>query len=520
MLRTFVSRTAFKANRVPHHSLITAVRSKSTTVENFHRPDTVAGSNIPADAADAAATILADALDPQRTLFRDDTKSPNKVTWSLALKERQKQLKEGKILDSFAYRTPKTYVVGEKTAAESFCYLSLPFKDDIWLRDSYINAAGRLRVGQLFQDLDALAGRIAYRHCAPAEPVNVTASVDRIYMVKKVDEIEKYNFVLAGSVVWTGRSSMEISVKGYAYEKDAPSEITSESLDPKECFLTANFTFVARNPETHRSFPINKLLPTTEKEWIDYRRAESHNASKKLRAKLETLEKNPPTIEESVLIHKLWSNSKILNELGGEKPRNLQFMNETKMYSSLFMQPQYRNRHSYMIFGGYLLRQTFELAYCAAAAFSHAPPRFVSLDSTTFKAPVPVGSVLFMEASICYTEHIHDPKEGASIDVPKCDFDLPATNSLSSDPHDFLSSPGTLIQVQVDTHIKQLDEDKKTPSGTFIYSYFVPRTLPGTERDPGYSSVIPQTYGEMMSYVEGQRRAKDTADYVQQIKRV
>ena len=61
------------------------------------------------------------------------------------------------------------------------------------------------------------------------------------------------------------------------------------------------------------------------------------------------------------------------------------FMKDTVMKSTLFMQPQYRNRHSYMIFGGYLLRQTFELAYCTAATFSLAGPRFVSLDSTTFK---------------------------------------------------------------------------------------------------------------------------------------
>ena len=45
-------------------------------------------------------------------------------------------------------------------------------------------------------------------------------------------------------------------------------------------------------------------------------------------------------------------------------------MKDTVMKSTLFMQPQYRNRHSYMIFGGYLLRQTFELAYCTAATFS------------------------------------------------------------------------------------------------------------------------------------------------------
>ena len=44
------------------------------------------------------------------------------------------------------------------------------------------------------------------------------------------------------------------------------------------------------------------------------------------------------------------------------------FMKDTVMKSTLFMQPQYRNRHSYD-FGGYLLRQTFELAYCTQLHF-------------------------------------------------------------------------------------------------------------------------------------------------------
>lgn len=225
----------------PQNITTFATRFNSQKV-NFHRPD-IAGSDEPAEAADAAATILAE--------LRDKQINPNKVTWIDALKEREKLRAEGKTIDSFSYVDPKTTVVGEKTRSDSFSFLLLPFKDDKWLCDAYINAFGRLRVAQLFQDLDALAGRIAYRHCSPAEPVNVTASVDRVYMVKKVDEINNYNFVLAGSVTWTGRSSMEITVKGYAFEDAVPEITNEESLPAENVFLAANFTFVARNPLTH-----------------------------------------------------------------------------------------------------------------------------------------------------------------------------------------------------------------------------------------------------------------------------
>ncbi|CUM52782.1 uncharacterized protein AC631_03041 [Debaryomyces fabryi] len=472
-----------------------AYRYKAT---NFHRPDS-AGSNDAAEAADAAATVLADQNDIQ--------KLPNKATWIDALQEREKQTKAGKTLDSYSYMNPKTTEVGEKTRSESFSYLTLPFKDDKWLCDSYINASGRLRAGQLFQDLDALAGRIAYRHCSPAEPVNVTASVDRIYMVKKVDEIQNYNFVLAGAVTWTGRSSMEISVKGYAFEGQVPESITEESLPIENVFLSANFTFVARNPITHKSFAINRLLPVVEKEWLDYRRAESRNAKKKLAAKnLKIIE---PTEEECKLIHEIWKSSKSM-EAKAQPPKNFSFMKDTNVSSTLYMQPQYRNRHSYMIFGGYLLRQSFELAYCASAAFAKAAPRFVSLDSTTFKQPVPVGSVLSMTATVSYTEHIHE--KGNSYNDTPFGFSLPATNKLSSNPDAFLSECGTLIQVRVDTTIKHLESAEAKESGTFIYSFFLPKNSKDEEVD--YCSIMPQTYSEMMEYVEGRRRAQDTANFV------
>lgn len=476
-------------------SLYGGLRFKS----NFHRPDT-AGSNDAADAADATATILADKNDLQ--------KMPNKVTWLEASIEREKQLKEGKVLDSYSYMSPKTMEVGEKTRDDSFTYLTLPFKDDKWLCDAYINAQGRLRAGQLFQDLDALAGRIAYRHCSPAEPVNVTASVDRIYMVKKVDEISKFNFILAGSVTWTGRSSMEITVRGYSFENELPAEITSESLPHDNIFLSANFTFVARNPLTHKSFAINRLLPVTESQWLDYRRAESRNNLKKLSAKNAKMME--PTTEENKLVHEMWKSSK---DLQLSKTSNIRFMKDSEMTSTLFMQPQYRNRHSYMIFGGYLLRQSFELAYCASAEFSSGGPRFVSLDSTTFKQPVPVGAILTMKAKVVYTEHIHPEQVDVDSDSP-FNFKLPATNKMNPNTDAFLSEPGTLIQVKVDTFIKKIEESESKESGSFIYSFFVSRDA-HKENVPGYCTVIPQTYSEMMEYIEGRRRAADTAHYVE-----
>ena len=86
------------------------------------------------------------------------------------------------------------------------------------------------------------------------------------------------------------------------------------------------------------------------------------------------------------------------------KPGNVVFMDSTKMHSSQIMQPQFRNRHSFMIFGGFLLKQTFESAFRCAASLSHSRPTFLNFDPSTFDNPVPVGSVLYLTATVAYTD--------------------------------------------------------------------------------------------------------------------
>lgn len=462
---------------------------------------------------DANATIQTDLRDVH--IIREiSTEEKKNATWLAALEERKKQLAQGKVIDSYSYNTPQKPIISDKTRADSFSYIKLPLKEDEWLTDFYASAAGRFRMGQIFQDLDGLAGTVANKHVSPTKPILVTASVDRIYLLKRVDDIKNRNFIISGSVVWTGTSSMEIIIKASSTTGPLKEKIVEDDIKDEDVFLTASFTFVARNPETHRSFPINRLLPTTEKEWAEFKRAESHNAAKKFLKKSENINKKIPSPIEFEMIHKMWLESKEISK----SDSNIKFMKDTQLNSTAFMQPQYRNRHSYMIFGGYLMRQTFELAYCTAAAFSHAFPRFISLDQTTFKAPVPVGSVLYMSAKVVYTEHVHGPDDTTTT-KGLTHFDFNATNSLTDNPDEFLNKPGTLIQVKVDTSVKALNEDKRTQTGTFVYSYFVPtESTDENIPNPGYSSVVPETYGEMIEFLEGRRRASETAHFVEQEK--
>lgn len=439
--------------------------------------------------------------DPERALrFIRESPVVHTKTWLEALQTRQKLLESSPAANKrgvvFSHNDVKTRNVAPRKTSDSFSAVVFPFKDDPWFLDGYVNSFGRLRVGQLFMDLDRLSGIIANKHCAPAEPVIVTASVDRILLLKRLDDLQEHNVVLWGYVSWTGRSSMEITI--HATSTSASFNGTTPSLE--ECrgfdsWLVANFTFVARDPVTQKAFPINNLVPVTKTELSEFVLAEKYNERKKGIAKRQALTISPPSEEESKTIHSLWMEGRSLDVQRAKDGNSVSkavkklSMNDTKVQSTGIMQPQYRNRHSYMIFGGYMMRQTFELAYACAAAFAHLQPRFVSLDTVTFKNPVPVGSVLQFTAFVAYTQ--------------------PSKRKIQSVNTENTVHDGCLIQVRVQTTVRDMDKDNHLDAGTFIYSFFV-------EGDSGYV-MIPESYEDMMIFLEGRRLAKQSQEYLDDI---
>jgi acyl-coenzyme A thioesterase 9 len=133
-----------------------------------------------------------------------------------------------------------------------------------------------------------------------------------------------------------------------------------------------------------------------------------------------------------------------------------------------------------MIFGGFLLRTTYELAFCCAASFTHARPRFLSLDPSTFEHPVPVGSVLYLSSTVVYT----DPEVvGGESPQPE-----------SGEP----SGKTTRVLVRVDSYVRNVEHGERKPTGTFNYSFEVDRDV----------RVMPRTYGEFMMYLDARRRLR------------
>lgn len=150
-------------------------------------------------------------------------------------------------------------------------------------------------------------------------------------------------------------------------------------------------------------------------------------------------------------------------------------MSDSILKSAMIMQPQDRNRHNFMIFGGFLLKQTFELAFCCAASFAHARPNFLALDPSTFENPVPVGSVLYLRATVAYTEP--QTREGGGREGSKF----------------------TKVQVRVDAKVRDVEHGTKKVAGMFSYTFLVERDI----------HIMPKGYGEFMVWLDARRRAKN-----------
>lgn len=225
----------------------------------------------------------------------------------------------------------------------------------------------------------------------------------------------------------------------------------------------------------HRPIAIAALIPTTPSEEAIFKLGESRSIAKKALA-AQSLLSHHPNEPESALIHRIWLQRFSSSDSSSSTPlpANTTSMSSTNLKTASIMQPQYRNRHQFQIFGGFLLKATFELAFCCAASFAHARPVFVAADPCTFLNPVPVGSVLYLSATVAYT-------------------DSPV---LEGDEGHALPQGRTRVQIRVESKVRDVEHGTAKPTGQFHYTFDVEKDV----------RVRPQTYQEFMLYLEARRR--------------
>lgn len=358
---------------------------------------------------------------------------------------------------------PQTKLLTRKPS-ESSTEVVYKFSQDEALRDMYRNPWNYVRFGRILEDLDSMAGTIAHKHCLDDNETTrplllVTASVDKISMRKplRLD----VDMTLAGAVMWVGRSSMEIRV--------IVLQASPEDPQASPVALESRFNFVARDAKTNKAAPVNRLEPETEEERAMFRDGEARDAARKaVRAQQAAagLQTHPKSAATDARLKALLEEGRIMCEMPALADRDSILISDTQLEYALICQPQHRNTNG-RIFGGFLMRRAFELAFSTCYVFCGSRPQFLETDHVDFWRPVDIGDLLRFKANILYTEQ---------------------------------QGPQPRMHVEVVAYVTQPELRKSEVSNTFYFTFTVdPETLGG--KHAVVRRVVPSTEVQARSVI-------------------
>lgn len=371
-----------------------------------------------------------------------------------------------------------------KSPAQTFLRVLLPFATDLNLRQQFVNKWGMLRVGKLLEELDAFAGNIAYKFIEDengvAAPIAiVTASFDRLDLLQRPLNAQ-VDLELRGMVTYAGASSMNIDIDLVRADTGTP-------------LIQAASTFVARDRKTNKAVAVPKLRPTTENESRLYEAGKIATESRK-RARQASLLRHPPTPEELALVHSLVVEYQGFMREGAHgtglqlSKNNSVFPEETQLSTTILTMPQHKNLHG-KVFGGFLMRQAFEIAFATGWKLTGDLPRFLAMDDVSFLAPVETGALLTFDARCTYAQgppsNVYSVSVAAKMSVP---------DRLSAALHHG-SVDSKIVQQQL--NLPPSSQHQLTNTFNFVFYGDEANSVP---------RVYPKAYADAMAYIEAHRR--------------
>lgn len=195
-------------------------------------------------------------------------------------------------------------------------------------------------------------------------------------------------------------------------------EGTRPGSDKADTLMLGRFAMVARDALTGKARKVPPLLVETPEEQALWDFGQEHKDHRVAMSK-RTLDKAAPDARESAELHDFMREVNITKpdeKLHGEI---MVPMAKTVNESVQLMFPQERNLHG-KVFGGFLMRQAYELCFLTAATFAHTPMRFQSLDQIVFRLPVPIGAIVRLTSKVLKTtlpQEEHDGEAKAHIMV-------------------------------------------------------------------------------------------------------
>ena len=393
-----------------------------------------------------------------------------------------------------------------KPPKDSYVEVSYPFSTDALLWEAYRNPWGQMRLGRLFEDLDALAGNIAFFHAGGSSdsnnnyPIIVTASVDRIRLRHRPQAGSDQK--LSGQVTWTGTSSMEIRMQCTTCPASSSSAAAAAaSASPQQEWLEAYVTFVTLDPQTKKPMRIPAVVPETKEEQLEFANGAARAAARKERRKLHTT--TAPSVLSSSSSSS--SSSSLMNDAAIIDTMAKQLMIEagplltmpsladphaillkdTVMQNAMIAQPQSSNLHN-RVFGGFLIRRAFELAYSNAYLFGGARPIFLEVDEISFASPVDVGDLLVFYSRILFTENNAGPLRNY--------YQQDGTNQTDGD------EAVALMHVEVEAWVTEPEKVSARMSNQFYFTFCVvarpTHNKEGLRPTPRVRQVLPSNIDE------------------------
>jgi acyl-coenzyme A thioesterase 9 len=339
---------------------------------------------------------------------------------------------------------------------DSYDAALIPLGSDRILRDRYSTIHGGVRIGRLLEDMDIFAVHLVFKHVlnprqkeGMASPFSiVTALVDQIDFTGEI--LSDSDIRISGHVTWVGRSSAESTLYLEQVRDGEWRKVTE-----------AKFVLVARDPTNRGSAVLNPLETETAEEKEIFHKGEQ-NKVRRFAMSQDSLFRIPPTVAEQKIIHEFFIRTvdhKAMSFKARIKPDNSVWMEDAKLKNLIICQPENRNRFN-KIFGGFIMRQAFELAWANTHVFGKCRPFIVHVDDIWFRKPVEVGSMLYFNSQISYTEDKY-------------------------------------IQTRVSAEV--LDPETGGMSVTNVFQF----TFELRKQEP--PQIIPKTYHEAMMYLTGRR---------------
>jgi acyl-coenzyme A thioesterase 9 len=123
------------------------------------------------------------------------------------------------------------------------------------------------------------------------------------------------------------------------------------------------------------------------------------------------------------------------------------------------------------VFGGFLVRRAFELAFATAYMYAGRAPVFREVDEVTFNEPVAVGNLLRLESAVLQTVRPMDDSDNSSSTAVSSSS---SSSSSSSGSGSSAERRGSLVYVDVIARVVTAERAASLLSNSFKFCFEIP----------------------------------------------